>query len=202
MKIICIGWNYVEHAQELNNPLPNEPLFFLKPDSAILNQKKPFYLPGFSNEIHHELEVVLKINRLGKHIEKQFAHRYYQEIGLGIDFTARDIQRKCKAEGKPWEIAKSFDGSAVIGDFVPKDKYPLNNLNFHLNINNQARQQGNTGQMIFDFDDIIAYVSQFITLKIGDLIFTGTPKGVGPVQINDHLEGYMENEKLLECKVK
>ncbi|NBC84385.1 MAG: 2-hydroxyhepta-2,4-diene-1,7-dioate isomerase [Bacteroidetes bacterium] len=202
MKIICIGRNYAEHARELNNPLPAKPLFFLKPDSALLTNNNPFYIPDFSHDVHHELEIVIKINRLGKHINQKFAHRYYSEIGLGIDFTARDIQQECKQNGWPWEIAKSFDGSAPLGDFVPKENLDLKNLNFRLDINQKTRQQGNTSDLIFHFDELIAYISRFLTLKIGDLIFTGTPEGVGPVKLNDHLEGYLEEKKLLDLKVK
>jgi acylpyruvate hydrolase len=204
MKIICIGWNYRDHAKELNNPVPEQPVFFCKPDSAILRNNQPFYLPDFSKEMHHEIEIVLKINRLGKNIDKRFAHRYFDEIGLGIDFTARDIQRECKEKGKPWEIAKAFDGSAPISnDFLPKEQFPnLKNINFHLDINKKTLQKGNTKDLIFHFDELIAYVSQFMTLKIGDLLFTGTPVGVSPVKINDHLEGYLEGEKLLDFFVK
>ena len=203
MKIICIGRNYINHAKELNNPVPKEPVVFFKPDSAILRNNQPFYYPDFSNDIQHEIEVVFKINRLGKNISKNFANKYYNEVGIGIDFTARDIQEQCKKSGLPWEKAKSFDGSAPIGRFLPKSKIKnINKINFHLALNGKTVQSGNTKDMIFDIDDIISYVSQFYTLKIGDLIFTGTPAGVGPVKINDRLQCYLENELLLDFKVK
>jgi 2-keto-4-pentenoate hydratase/2-oxohepta-3-ene-1,7-dioic acid hydratase in catechol pathway len=203
MKIICIGHNYREHAKELNTPIPVEPVFFMKPDSSILLDNKPFYLPDFSKEIHHEVEVLVKINRLGKNIERRFAHRYYNEITVGIDFTARDLQRKCKAEGKPWEISKAFDGSAVIGKFIKlNDKININALDFRLLLNGVKVQEGNTSDMIFSIDQIIEYVSKFITLKIGDVIYTGTPKGVGSVKINDRLEAYIGDMKLLDLEVK
>ena len=203
MKIICIGRNYADHAKELNNPLPTEPVFFLKPDSAIISNNKAFFIPEFTNDVHHEIEVVVKINRLGKYIEERFAHKYYNEIGLGIDFTARDIQNICKEKGLPWEKAKAFDGSAPLGDFIKKSEITdLNNFNFKLNKNGAPVQLGNTKDMIFSIDKIIAYVSQFFTLKIGDLIYTGTPAGVGPVAVNDVLEGYLEETKLLSIIVK
>ncbi len=203
MKIICIGKNYAEHAKELNSDIPAEPIFFMKPDSALLLGDKPFYLPEFSKEIHHEIEIVVKINRLGKHIERNFANRYYNEISVGVDFTARDIQRICIREGKPWEIAKSFDGSAVLGRFIN-----LNQVSdpaaipFHLNIDGKTVQQGNTRDMIFSIDELIEYVSRFITLKIGDLLYTGTPVGVGTVNIGNRLEGYIEDKKLFDFEVK
>lgn len=203
MKIICIGRNYSEHAEELNNPIPAEPLFFLKPDSAIIRNNKPFFYPGFSKEIHHEVELILKINKLGKNITEEFAHKYYNEIGIGIDFTARDIQKECKAKGLPWEKAKAFDGSAPIGKFLPKSSFAdINAINFRLDINQKTVQKGNTEDLLFSFDAIISYVSKFFTLKIGDLIFTGTPAGVGAVKIGDHLECYIEDKKLLEFDVK
>ncbi len=203
MKIICIGRNYVEHARELKNPLPKEPVFFLKPDSAIVRRNRPFFYPDFSQEIHYETEIVLKICKVGRHIPERFANNYYKEIGIGIDFTARDLQRKCKEKGLPWEIAKAFDYSAPIGKYIKKSNVKdVNDINFSLKINSEIQQKGNTKDMIFSFDRIIAYVSQFITLKMGDLIFTGTPKGVGPVKIGDHLEAYIKGEKLLECKIK
>ncbi|MBL4624525.1 MAG: fumarylacetoacetate hydrolase family protein [Flavobacteriales bacterium] len=203
MKIICIGRNYADHAKELNNPLPKEPLFFLKPDSAILPNNNPFFIPEFTNEVHYELEIVLKINRIGKHIEPQFAHKYFEEIGLGIDFTARDIQQQCKEKGHPWEKAKSFDGSAPLGSFVNKNELSdLSAIHFSLTKNGETVQNGNTKDMIFSFGDIISYVSKFMTLKIGDLIFTGTPAGVGPVSTNDLLEGFIEDKKMLSCRVK
>lgn len=203
MKIICIGWNYAEHNKELNNPVPEEPVFFMKPDTALLRNNAPFFLPGFSNEVHHEIEVVLKINRIGKNIAEKFAHRYYDEIGLGVDFTARDIQRECKKNGQPWEIAKAFDHSAPISRFVPKTHFlHMQDIPFRLDKNEKTVQQGNTADMIFGCDRIIAYVSQFVTLKIGDLIFTGTPPGVGRVDIGDHLKGYLGDELMLDFEVK
>ncbi|MCI5058527.1 MAG: fumarylacetoacetate hydrolase family protein [Flavobacteriales bacterium] len=203
MKIICIGRNYSEHALELNNPIPSTPLFFMKPDSALLQKNKPFFYPSFSNNIHFEAELVIRINRLGKSIQEKFAHKYYNEIGLGIDFTARDLQKVCKENGHPWEIAKGFDGSAVLSSFHPIEKFVnLKDLNFSLNINGSTKQSGNSKDMIFNFDQIISYVSQFMTLKIGDFIFTGTPAGVGPVQIGDKLEGYLEDELVLKTTIK
>lgn len=203
MKIICIGRNYVDHAKELNNPVPKEPVFFLKPDSAIIPNNKAFFIPEFTKDVHHELELVIKINRIGKFIEERFAHKYYEEIGLGIDFTARDIQQVCKEKGLPWEKAKAFDGSAPLGKFIHKDTLTNpSEITFELKKNNQTVQKGNSKDMIFNMDQIIAYVSQFFTLKIGDLIFTGTPAGVGPVAINDLLEGYLNNQKLLSIRVK
>jgi len=202
MKIICIGRNYKAHAEELKNELPKEPLFFLKPDTALLAKRMPFFIPDFSSEVHYELEVVVKINRVGKHIEKQFAHKYYSEIGLGIDFTARDLQRECKEGGLPWEKAKSFDGSAPIGKFVNIKRFDLSNICFELHKNDQSVQLGNTSDMIFSIDSIIAHVSKFITLKKGDLIFTGTPEGVGRVQKGDELKGYLNNQELIEVKVR
>jgi 2-keto-4-pentenoate hydratase/2-oxohepta-3-ene-1,7-dioic acid hydratase in catechol pathway len=203
MKIICIGRNYAEHAKELNNPVPTVPVIFMKPDTAILKDNKPFYHPDFSNDIHHELEIVLKIAKEGKHIAEKFAHKYYDEIGLGIDFTARDIQQKHKEKGLPWELAKSFDHSAPISHFIPKDQFKdLYQLNFHLELNGQTVQKGNTSDLLFQFEKLIAFVSQYITLKKGDLIFTGTPEGVGKVNIGDHLVGYLEGEKLLDFVIK
>ncbi|MBN2274335.1 MAG: fumarylacetoacetate hydrolase family protein [Bacteroidales bacterium] len=203
MKIICIGRNYADHARELNNPLPTVPVFFMKPESSIIINNNPFFLPDFSNEVHYEAEIILRVIRLGKNIEKQFAHRYYQEVGIGIDFTARDLQRECMKEGQPWEIAKSFDGSAVLGKFIKKEKLPdPGAISFQLELNGEIVQKGNTKDMIFSFDDIIAYVSKFSTLKMGDLIFTGTPAGVGPVKINDHLVGSVEGQVLLDFMVK
>jgi acylpyruvate hydrolase len=203
MKIICIGRNYTEHAKELNNQLPAEPVFFMKPDSALLLNNKPFFLPDFSSDIHHEVEVVVRINRLGKHIEEQFAHRYYSEIGLGIDFTARDIQQKCKEKGLPWEIAKAFDQSAPLGNFMEIDNLQNKDaIFFELYKNNELVQKGNTREMIFSFDKIISYVSKYITLKIGDLIYTGTPSGVGPVKIGDSLKGILEGKVMFDFQVK
>lgn len=203
MKIICVGRNYIDHAKELNNPIPSEPVFFMKPDSALILNNQPFYMPDFSKEIHYEAEIVIKINRLGKNIDKQFAGRYYEDIGIGIDFTARDLQRKQAEGGKPWEIAKAFDGSAPLGKFIKRDKLPdYHAINFHLEKNNEVVQSGNTKDQIFSFEDIIAYVSKFLTLKIGDLIYTGTPAGVGPVKTNDHLVAFIEEKPMLDFKIK
>lgn len=203
MKIICIGRNYVEHAKELKNPVPEKPVFFMKPDTALLQKNNPFFYPEFSTNIHYETELVLKISRNGRHIEEEFARKYFDEIGIGIDFTARDIQAECKKKGLPWEIAKAFDQAAPVGKFLPKTAFPdMNNINFQLKINGEVRQTGNSNDMIFSFDNIIAYLSKFITLKTGDLIFTGTPGGVGPTAINDHFEAFVEGKKLLEFNVK
>ncbi len=204
MKIICIGRNYVAHAHELNNEIPDEPVFFMKPDSSLLRNNEPFYIPDWTKEVHHEIELVIKINRLGKNIEKRFAHRYFDEIGLGIDFTARDIQNKLKEKGLPWEKAKAFDQSAVLGNvFIDKAVFPVqDNISFKLKINGNPVQEGNSELMIFSFEEIISNVSKYVTLKIGDLIYTGTPSGVGPVRIGDHLEGFLEDKKLLDFFVK
>lgn len=203
MKIICIGRNFVDHAKELKNEIPKEPLFFLKPDSSILPKRNPFYIPNFSNNIHYEVELVVKICKLGKNIGLKFAPDYYKEIGLGIDFTARDLQDKCKAKGHPWEIAKSFDQSAVISNqFINKQDLSLNELNFSLIKNDEIVQKGTTSDMIFSIDQIICYVSKFMTLKIGDLIFTGTPKGVGKVNIGDTLIGKIEDKEMFKTKIK
>ncbi len=203
MKIICIGRNYAAHIEELKNEKPGKPVVFLKPDTALLKAGAPFFHPDFSENIHHEVELVLKISKEGKYIQPQFAHRYFEEIGLGIDFTARDLQDQCKAKGLPWEIAKAFNGSAPIGDFKPvSDFTDLKDIDFHLEINGELKQKGNTSLMLFDFATIIAYVSQFFTLKKGDLIYTGTPAGVGPVKIGDHLTGFIGNEKMLNFEVK
>ncbi|MBU1374066.1 MAG: fumarylacetoacetate hydrolase family protein [Bacteroidetes bacterium] len=203
MKIIAIGRNYAEHAKELNNPLPQKPVLFLKPDTAVLKDNKPFYHPNFSNDIHHEIEVILKISKEGKLIQEKFAHKYYDEIGLGIDFTARDLQSEQKAKGLPWEIAKAFDHSAPISQFISKLEFKdLNTLDFKLFVNEELKQQGNTCDMIFNFDQIITYASQFFTLKKGDLIFTGTPAGVGQVKIGDQLKGYLNNQDLLNFEIK
>ncbi|RLD42462.1 MAG: 2-hydroxyhepta-2,4-diene-1,7-dioate isomerase [Bacteroidetes bacterium] len=203
MKIICIGRNYIAHAKELKNPVPEKPVFFMKPDTALLPKKNPFFYPDFTNDLHFEAELVLKICKNGRHIEEEFAHKYYDEIGIGIDFTARDLQAECKQKGLPWEIAKAFDQSAPVGSFLPKDDFKnLNNIQFSLLINNETRQEGNSKDMIFSFDQIIAYVSKFITLRIGDYIFTGTPKGVGPTKIDDHFEAFIEGKKLLAFNVK
>ena len=203
MKIICIGRNYVAHAKELGNDVPSEPLFFLKPDSALLQKGNPFYIPGFSQDVHHELELVIRINRLGKNIDEKFAHRYYDQVGIGIDFTARDLQQQCKEKGLPWEKAKAFDGSAPMSAFKTLNNLGgLHQLNYELKINGETVQQGDPSLMIFHPDVLIAHVSKFMTLKIGDLLFTGTPKGVGPVAPGDHLEGFLNGEKLLDLKVK
>ena len=203
MKIICIGRNYANHIAELNNEKPLEPVVFLKPDSAVLLKQHPFVIPEFSSDIHHEVEVLVKINKVGKYIEPKFAHKYYDEIGLGIDFTARDLQAKLKEKGLPWEKAKAFDGSAVIGDFINIDQIQnLNQLNFSLHANGQVVQSGNTSLMLWTIDEIIAYVSQFFTLKIGDVIFTGTPEGVAKVNPNDILEGFIEGKRMFRIQVK
>jgi len=202
MKIICIGRNYSEHIKELNNETPDEPAIFIKPDSALLRNNAPFFIPDFSNDIHHEVELVIKINKLGKHIPVEFAKDYYTEIGLGIDFTARDVQSKLKEKGLPWEKAKGFDHSAVISKFIPIQNYNLSDLNFSLTKNDTLVQEGNTKQMIHNIDEIIAHVSQYFTLKIGDYIFTGTPAGVGNVNTNDHLVGKIEDEVMFDFRVK
>lgn len=203
MKIICIGRNYAEHARELNNPLPTKPVFFMKPDSSLLLNNKPFFLPDFSSDVQYEAEIVIKISKLGKNIQKQFANRYYNMIGIGIDFTARDLQEACKKAGHPWEIAKSFDQSAVINHFIPLASVPdPRAIDFELRINDCIVQKGNTRDLIFSFEDIISYVSTFITLKTGDLIFTGTPAGVGPVKTGDHLVASVEGHILLDFRVK
>ncbi|GAC1301856.1 MAG: fumarylacetoacetate hydrolase family protein [Mucilaginibacter sp.] len=203
MKIIAIGRNYAEHAKELNNPVPGLPVIFMKPDTALLKDNKPFYHPAFSEDIHHEIEIVLKICKEGKHISEKFAPGYFDEIALGVDFTARDIQSRHKEKGLPWELAKAFDNSAPISAFLPKSKFAdLHNLNFKLDVNQQTRQQGNTQNMLFSFEYIIAFVSQYITLKKGDLIFTGTPQGVSKVNVGDRLQGYIEGQQLLDFYVK
>ncbi len=202
MKIICIGRNYTEHIEELGNERPDEPVIFMKPDSALLRNNDAFYLPDFSNDIHHEVEIVVKINRVGKSVEQKFAGKYYDEIGLGIDFTARDLQSKLKSKGLPWERAKGFNMSAPISPFMAKEGIDLNNLDFHLDINGETVQKGNTSHMLFSIDEIIAYVSQYFTLKKGDLIYTGTPKGVGPVKMGDRLQGYMKGELMFDFLVK
>lgn len=203
MKIICIGRNYAEHARELNNPVNDEPVIFLKPETALLQKRMPFFIPDFSNDIHYEAEIVVKISKLGKNINEKFAHRYFDEVTIGIDFTARDLQSKLKSKGLPWETAKAFDGSAAVGTFVSKNKFEdLNNLNFSLKLNHQQVQTGNTTDMIFPINTIIAYASRFFTLKKGDLIFTGTPKGVGKLEKGDELEGFIGDETLLRAKVR
>ncbi len=203
MKIICIGRNYIDHAKELNNPVPTEPVFFLKPDTALLQNRNPFVYPSFSKDIHHEVEIVVKINKIGKHIEERFAHKYYNEITVGVDFTARDVQQICKEKGLPWEKAKAFDCSAPTGKFITIDEVKdIHNTNFSIQINGETRQVGNTKDMIFNINQIIAYISKFFTLKIGDYIYTGTPAGVGPVKIGDSIECYIEDKKLLSFNVK
>lgn len=203
MKIICIGRNYAKHVQELQNERPTEPVIFLKPDTAILPKNMPFFIPDFSIDIHHEVEILVRINRVGKYIEARFAHKYYDEIGLGIDFTARDVQAQLKEKGLPWEKAKAFDGSAVIGNFVNKNDFSsLNSINFELTNNGISVQTGNTTDMMWKIDDIIAYVSQYFTLKIGDIIFTGTPEGVAKVNTNDVLEGFIEGKQMFKIHVK
>lgn len=202
MKIICIGRNYADHAKEMKSELPKEPVFFFKPDVAILRGNR-FYIPDFTKEVHYEVELVVKINKVGKYIDKKFAHTYYDEIGLGIDFTARDIQRECKAKGLPWEKAKAFENSAVLSkNFISKKELDLKNINFSLTLNEQTVQKGNSSNMIFTIDDIIAYISQFVTLKIGDLIYTGTPAGVGPVKIGDKLSGYIDQQKIFNVEIR
>lgn len=203
MKIICIGSNYADHIREMKSLIPEKPVFFLKPDTAIVPDNKPFFYPGFSSEVHYEVEIVLKINRLGRYIDKKFAHRYYDEIGVGIDFTARDLQRECKEKGHPWEIAKAFDNSAPLGGFITKKDIAVpENISVRLDINGKTVQKGSSSDMIFSFNQIISYVSQFITLKIGDLIFTGTPPGVGPVKIGDRLQAFINEEMLLDFYVR
>lgn len=201
MKIICIGRNYSEHAKELGNEVPENPVIFIKPDTAVLKKDSDFYIPEFSQDVHYELEVVVKISKGGKYIQKENANKHYDEIGLGIDFTARDLQSELKAKGLPWELAKGFDGSAVVTDFVNKNDYNLSSLNFSLTKNGEKVQNGTTSDMIFDIDSIIAFASQYFTLRVGDLIFTGTPKGVGKVEENDILEGFLEDKKLLSLRV-
>lgn len=205
MKIIAVGMNYVAHCHELhaNEELPKEPVIFMKPDSALLKNSKPFFIPDFSKQVDYETELVVRISRLGKNIAQRFAHRYYDAVTVGIDFTDRDLQKRFRTEGKPWELCKGFDDSAVIGDFVPVDKFlDIQNLDFRLDIDGKTVQSGNTSDMIFKVDEIIAYISQFYTLKIGDLLYTGTPVGVGPVSIGQHLQGYLEGEKLLDFYVR
>lgn len=204
MKIIAVGMNYAEHNKELHHSLEQkEPIIFMKSDSSLLKDGKPFFIPDFSNEVHYETEIVVRIDRLGKNIAERFAHRYYNEVTVGIDFTARDLQNRLRSEGLPWEISKAFDNSAAVGTFIPVDRAgDVNRIAFHLDINGTRVQAGNTSDMIFKIDAIIAYVSRFFTLKIGDLIYTGTPAGVGPVKINDHLQGYINENKLLDFYVR
>lgn len=203
MKLICIGRNYTEHIAELENERPKDPVVFMKPDTAILLKKQPFFIPDFSNDVHHEVEILVKINRLGKHIDKQFAHKYYDEIGLGIDFTARDLQSELKAKGLPWEKAKAFDGAAVIGDWLPKSMFSnVDDISFSLKKNAKIVQNGNTSHMLWKIDEIIEYVSKYFTLKIGDIIFTGTPAGVSKVEANDTLKGFIEDREVFSIKIK
>jgi acylpyruvate hydrolase len=201
MKIICIGRNYAEHAREMKSAIPSEPVFFMKPDTALLKETD-FYYPSFTHDLHHEIELVLKICKSGKHIQEQFAPKYYEEIGLGIDFTARDLQAQCKEKGLPWEKAKSFDNSAPIGKFINKKVLDLGDINFELKVNGDTKQKGNSKDLLFTFDKIISYVSQFVTLKTGDLIYTGTPEGVGPVQVGDSIEGFLNGSSFLKLKIK
>ena len=203
MKIICIGRNYASHIEELKNERPDEPVIFLKPDTAVVQKQFPFIIPEFSNDVHHEVEVLVKINKVGKYIDAKFAHKYYDEIGLGIDFTARDLQAKLKEKGLPWEKAKAFDGSAVIGDFIKKSELgSLESINFELTKNDEVVQKGNTQNMLWKIDELVAYVSQYFTLRTGDVIFTGTPEGVGKVNSDDVLEGSIEGKKLFRIQVK
>lgn len=203
MKIICIGRNYVMHAKELNNEVPFSPVFFMKPDTSLLVKNRPFYYPEFSKEIQYETELVIHINKVGKNIDEQFAHTYYDKVSLGVDFTARDIQREAKVKGLPWEKAKAFDNSAVLAGWVPKENFGnIQDINFHLDVNGERAQTGNSGLMTFTIDYLIAYLSKYMTLKIGDILYTGTPAGVGNVAIGDHLQGYLENQKMFDFKVK
>ncbi|MFD0864160.1 fumarylacetoacetate hydrolase family protein [Sungkyunkwania multivorans] len=203
MKIICIGRNYTEHIKELANERPSDPVVFLKPDTSILLKKQPFFIPDFSDDIHHEVEILVKINRIGKHIDKKFAHKYYDEIGLGIDFTARDLQAKLKEKGLPWEKAKAFDGAAVVGEWLHKEQFSdVNDIDFRLEKNGTVVQKGNTSFMLWKIDELLEYVSKYFTLKIGDIIFTGTPAGVGRVATNDKLIGYVGERRLFSITVK
>ena len=203
MKIICIGRNYTDHIKELANERPEDPVVFLKPDTSLVLKNQPFFIPPFSDDVHYEVEILVRINRIGKHIQQKFAHKYYDEIGLGIDFTARDLQAKLKAKGLPWEKAKAFDGAAVVGDWVNKSELPhIDELQFEMTKNGTVVQQSSSALMLWKVDELIAYVSQFFTLKIGDIIFTGTPAGVGPVTENDVLEGSLEGRQLFSIKVK
>ncbi len=203
MKIICIGRNYTEHIEELNNEKPREPVIFIKPDSAVLPKQQDFYIPEFTQEVHYEVEVLVKIKKVGKHIAEKFAPTYYDEVGIGIDFTARDLQQELKSKGLPWEKSKGFDGAAVIGKWLPKDKFEdLNNLNFELRKNGELVQMGNTSHMLWKIDELIAYISKYFTLKKGDIIFTGTPAGVGRISSNDYLSASLEKEELLSVKIK
>lgn len=203
MKIFCIGRNYADHAKEMNSEVPTSPMFFMKADTSLLRPGTPFFYPGFTKEIHYECELVVKINKVGKNISEKFAHKYYSEIGLGIDFTARDLQQKCKEKGHPWEIAKSFEGSAPLSkEFILKEELNLNDLNFSLKQNGKIVQKGSSRDMIFNIDQLISYLSQFMTLKKGDLIYTGTPAGVGPIAIGDVLEGFIGEKEMFSVKIK
>tara|TARA_B100000780_G_scaffold43894_1_gene27276 strand:- start:2199 stop:2807 length:609 start_codon:yes stop_codon:yes gene_type:complete len=202
LKIICIGRNYSDHIKELDNIKPKNPVIFMKPDTSLIQKNQPFFIPSFSDDIHHEIELVVKINRIGKYIDSKFSHKYYEDITVGVDFTARDLQDDLKAKGLPWEKSKGFDGSALVGNWLNKNEVDFNNLNFHLNINETLIQNGNSSLMLWKIDEIISYVSQFFTLKIGDLIFTGTPAGVGKVSEEDVLEGFIENIKCFQLKIK
>ncbi len=203
MKIICVGRNYIEHIDELKNEKPAEPIIFMKPDSALLRKNQPFYIPSFSNNLHHEIELVIKIDKIGKNISEKFAHRYYSSVGLGIDFTARDVQDELRAKGLPWEKAKAFDQSAAIStDFIPISELDKENINFRLDINGETRQKGNSSQMIFTFDELVSHISNYFTLKIGDLIYTGTPAGVGAVGIDDRLQAYLGEKMLMDFLIK
>ena len=202
MKIICVGKNYLKHIDELNSSKEDEPVIFLKPDTSIIQKNQPFFIPEFSNEIHYEIEIILKFNRLGKHIESKFSNKYFNQISLGIDFTARDFQNKFKDRGLPWDISKGFDNSALIGDWKSIKTYDLDNINFRLEKNGKIVQQSNSKNMIWKIDELIAYASKYFTIKIGDIMFTGTPEGVGVVSENDILEGFLDNEKVFSIKIK
>lgn len=202
MKFICVGRNYSNHAKELNNEIPKDPVLFIKPDTALARAGDDWYIPEFTENLQHEVEVLIKISKVGKYIQPEFAGNYYSEIGLGIDFTARDLQDRLKEKGLPWEKSKAFDRSALIGNFVSKEKFNLDNLNFSLMKNGNIQQKGNTSEMIFSFDYLISYISQYFTLKMGDIIFTGTPSGVSKLSENDFLEGFIENEKFFEIKIR
>jgi fumarylpyruvate hydrolase len=203
MKIFAIGQNYIEHNKELNSKNPLEPVVFMKPDTALLKNNKPFFIPDFTTELHYETELIIKFNRLGKNIDSIFSNRYYAEIGLGVDFTARDVQRKLKAEGKPWEISKAFDNSAAIGNFLPVTEFEdIQNISFRLDLNGKTVQIGNSSEMIFKINELVAYISRFFTIKIGDILFTGTPVGVGKVSIGDRLEGYIFDKKMFDFYIK
>ena len=202
MKLICIGRNYVKHIEELDNEKPESPIIFLKPDSSLIINNDPFYYPEFSSEIHYEVEILVKIKKVGKSIPINFAHKYYDRIGLGIDLTARDLQNKAKTKGLPWDLAKGFNGSAPISHFIPKDPFNVRDLNFSLKLNGNTVQSSNTSLMIWPIDEMIAYVSQYMTLKKGDILFTGTPEGVGPIKIGDQLEGFIESQNMFDFEIR